>query len=140
MDEPASSDEKVLFVVAAALVDADGKVLLQKRPRGKSMAGLWEFPGGKVEAGERPEAALCRELEEELGIRVDPATMTPLTFARAEVGAKHLVLLLYVCKTWQGTPEALHAESIMWVRPEEMDGLAMPPADVPLVETLKRQI
>ncbi|MEI5687053.1 (deoxy)nucleoside triphosphate pyrophosphohydrolase [Sphingomonas kyungheensis] len=123
-------------VVAAALLDARGRVLLQRRPSGKQMADLWEFPGGKVEAGETPEAALVRELGEELAIRVVPAAMTPLAFASAALGAKHLLLLLYVIRDWTGTPQPLEASALAWVAPAAMAELAMPPADVPLVAAL----
>lgn len=127
---------EMLLVVAAALVDAEGRVLLQQRPPGKPMAGLWEFPGGKVEPGETPEAALARELHEELGISVEAETLTPLTFASAPLGERHLLLLLHVSKSWEGEPVAHHATALRWVRPEEMRTLPMPPADVPLVEWL----
>jgi 8-oxo-dGTP diphosphatase len=126
----------LLPVVAAALVDGDGRVLLQQRPPGKAMAGLWEFPGGKVEPGETPEAALARELDEELGIAVDLAAMTPVTFASAPLGERHLLLLLYVAHRWSGEPRALEASALAWCRPVDMRALAMPPADRPLVEAL----
>lgn len=129
-----------LTVVAAALVDADGRVLLQQRPDGRQMAGLWEFPGGKVEPGERPEAALVRELEEELGIAVDEAALTPAAFASAELGERHLLLLLYVCREWIGEPRALDAAALQWLRPGEMGALSMPPADKPLIALLDRLI
>ncbi len=126
----------LLPVVAAALVDLDGRVLLQQRPEGKSLAGLWEFPGGKVEAGETPEAALIRELEEELGIAVPHACLAPATFASAALGERHLVLLLYITRKWSGVPRALEAAALRWVRPADMHGLAMPPADRPLIGLL----
>jgi 8-oxo-dGTP diphosphatase len=125
-------------VVAAALVAADGRVLLQRRAAGRAMAGLWEFPGGKVEPGERPEAALVRELEEELGIAVPAEALVPCLFASAVNGGRHMLLLLFTCQEWRGTPAALDAEALMWARPAEMRGLAMPPADRPLVEMLER--
>ena len=125
-----------LLVVAAALVDADGRVLLQQRPPGKAMAGLWEFPGGKVEADETPEAALIRELEEELGIRTHASCLAPATFASEGLGERHLLLLLYVCRKWQGLPEARHATDLKWVRPNQMYALEMPPADLPLIGLL----
>ncbi|WP_313805396.1 (deoxy)nucleoside triphosphate pyrophosphohydrolase [Sphingobium sp.] len=125
-----------LLVVAAALVDADGRVLLQQRPAGKPMAHLWEFPGGKVEAGEAPEAALMRELEEELGIRTHASCLAPATFASEPLGDRHLLLLLYVCRKWQGIPEARHAIALQWVRPAQMYALDMPPADLPLIGLL----
>lgn len=124
------------LVVAAALLDGDGRVLLQRRPEGKSMAGLWEFPGGKVEPGETPEAALARELEEELGLSVEPAALIPASFASAPLGDRHLILLLYLCRAWSGEPRPLHASALDWVRPPDMRSLPMPPADRPLVEAL----
>lgn len=125
-----------LLVVAAALVDGDGRVLLQQRSPGRHMAGLWEFPGGKVEKGELPETALIRELEEELGIKTDAACLAPATFASAWVGDKHLLLLLYVCRKWRGAPQALDASALTWVRPAQMFALDMPPADKPLIAIL----
>ena len=125
-----------LLVVAAALVDTDGRVLLQQRPPGKAMAGLWEFPGGKVEAGETPEAALIRELEEELGIRTHASCLAPAAFASEALGDKHLLLLLYVCRKWEGLPEARHATELTWIRPNQMYALEMPPADLPLIGLL----
>jgi 8-oxo-dGTP diphosphatase len=135
MSKPASG---LLLVVAVALVDGEGRVLVQQRPPGKPMAGLWEFPGGKVEPEEVPEAALVRELGEELGIAVDVAALTPIAFASEGLGGRHLLLLLYVAREWTGTPEPRHASALDWVRPAEMRALAMPPADVPLVDALER--
>jgi 8-oxo-dGTP diphosphatase len=129
-----------LTVVAAALIDETGRVLLQRRPEGKAMAGLWEFPGGKVEESERPEAALVRELEEELGIALDEASLAPLAFATADNAGRHMLLLLYSCRVWRGTPQALDAEAITWVQPGDMAGLAMPPADRPLIRPLAELI
>ena len=126
-----------MLVVAAALVDADRRILLQQRPQGKSMAGLWEFPGGKVEEGERPEAALARELHEELGIEINANALAPASFASAPLGDRHLVLLLYIARAWQGEPRPLHATALRWVRPDEMRRLAMPPADEPLIGLLE---
>lgn len=123
----------ILHVVAAALIDRDGRLLVQQRPVGTSMAGLWEFPGGKIDPGETPEAALIRELREELGIETDQACIAPATFASAALGDRHLLLLLFVCRKWRGTPQPLHAEALRWVRPVELHGLDMPPADVPLI-------
>jgi 8-oxo-dGTP diphosphatase len=127
-------------VVAAALVDTDGRVLLQQRPPGKTLAGLWEFPGGKVEAGETPEAALIRELEEELGIAVPHACLAPAAFASAGLGDRHLLLLLYVARKWVGVPRALEATALKWVRPADMHALPMPPADRPLIGLLEALI
>jgi len=127
----------LLQVVAAALVDADGRVLLQQRPDGKAMAGLWEFPGGKIEPGETPEAALIRELREELGIEVAEACLAPATFASAALGERHLLLLLFVCRKWRGIPAALEGGALRWVRPVEMHRIPMPPADLPLVGLLE---
>ncbi|MEA3048606.1 MAG: 8-oxo-dGTP diphosphatase [Sphingomonadales bacterium] len=125
-----------MIVVAAALADEEGRVLLQRRPEGKAMAGLWEFPGGKTEEEERPEAALVRELEEELGIAVDEASLEPAAFASADNGGRHMLLLLYLCRAWRGDPAPLHASELAWVAPGDMASLRMPPADVPLVERL----
>ena len=129
---PALSD-RLLPVVAVALVDADGRILLQQRPPGKNLAGLWEFPGGKIEPGETPEAALIRELAEELGISVSTACLAPATFASAPLGDRHLLLLLFVCRKWEGTPRAIEASALTWVRPVQMHTLPMPPADRPLI-------
>ncbi|TXC71509.1 (deoxy)nucleoside triphosphate pyrophosphohydrolase [Sphingomonas ginsenosidivorax] len=126
----------LLPVVAAALVDADGRVLLQQRPADKSLAGLWEFPGGKVESGETPEDALIRELEEELGIAVPHACLAPAAFASAPLGDRHLLLLLYIARKWVGVPRALEATVLKWVRPADMHALPMPPADRPLIGLL----
>jgi len=132
--EPASP----LWVVAAALIDPDGRVLVQQRPAGKSLAGLWEFPGGKIEAGESPEGALVRELHEELGITVDARDLMPGPFASEALGERHLVMLVYICRRWQGTPFAHDAAAIAWHLPGELHGLAMPPADAPLVRYLEQ--
>jgi 8-oxo-dGTP diphosphatase len=141
MSMPAKrSPLRQLLVVAAALVDRDGRVLLQERPAGKSMAGLWEFPGGKIEAGETPEAALIRELGEELGIDVEAACLAPACFASDSLGESHLILLLYVCRKWRGQPRAVEAAGLRWVRPVEMHALPMPPADKPLIGLLEALI
>ncbi|WP_235527100.1 (deoxy)nucleoside triphosphate pyrophosphohydrolase [Sphingopyxis sp. 113P3] len=124
-------------MVAVALVDKDGRLLVQQRPEGKSMAGLWEFPGGKIEPGETPEAALVRELREELAIDVEAACLAPACFASDALGESHLLLLLYVCRKWQGAPEPIHASALRWVRPVELHALAMPPADKPLIGLLE---
>jgi len=123
-------------VVAAALVDKAGRILLQQRAPGRAMAGLWEFPGGKVEPGELPEAALVRELREELGIDVEDASLAPACFASAAVGERHMILLLYLCRQWRGTPRPLDASALKWLRPAEMIAAEMPPADRPLIDLL----
>ena len=127
----------ILFVVAAALTNENGEILLQKRPANVQMGGLWEFPGGKVDEGESPEKALARELEEELGIQVDPLHLAPVTFASEPLGDRNLVLLLYRCVHWRGTPMPLYASEIQWILPKDMAALPMPPADYPLVRTLQ---
>jgi 8-oxo-dGTP diphosphatase len=129
-----------LLVVAAALVDPEGRVLLQQRAPGRSMAGLWEFPGGKVEEGETPEVALVRELEEELGIALSAADLSAAAFASAPNGERHMILLLYVCRTWSGEPRALDASALQWLLPGDMRALPMPPADEPLVAMLEKLI
>jgi 8-oxo-dGTP diphosphatase len=128
-----------LSVAAVALIDADGRLLVQCRPPGKPFAGLWEFPGGKVEEGETPEAALIRELKEELGIDVEQACLAPATFASARQpgGTRHMVLLLYVCRKWRGTPVSLEGGSVRWVRVQELYGLDMPEPDRPLIGLLE---
>lgn len=126
-----------LLVVAAALVDEGGRVLLQQRAADRAMAGLWEFPGGKVEAGESPEAALVRELREELGIEVAETDLTPGPFATGRIGDRRLLLLLFTCHRWHGEPAALDASALQWLRPSDMHGLPMPPADLPLLPMLE---
>jgi len=126
-----------MLVVAAALVDADGRILVQQRPEGRAMAGLWEFPGGKIEPGETPEAALIRELREELAIDVTAACLAPACFASAPLGDRHLLLLLFACRKWSGIPQPLEASALRWVRVPELHGLAMPPADKPLIGLLE---
>ncbi len=137
---PGKLPKNDLVVVAAALVDRDGRLLVQQRPEGLSMAGLWEFPGGKIEIGETPEQALIRELAEELGIDVEQACLAPACFASDMLGDRHLLLLLYVCRKWRGIPTARHATALRWVRPVELHGLAMPPADKPLIGLLEALI
>ncbi len=129
-----------LMVVAAAMVDGDGRVLLQQRAPGRHMEGLWEFPGGKVEEGELAEAALARELREELGIEADEASLVPAAFASAPLGERRMILLLYICRAWRGEARPLDASALKWVRPAEMRGLPMPPADVPLIGLLERLV
>lgn len=131
-----SSVSEFIFVSAAALIDTDGRVLVQQRPPGRAMAGLWEFPGGKVERGETPERALIRELAEELGIDTDHACLAPAGFASEALGDRHLILLLYVCRKWRGIARPLDASALRWVRPVELHGLDMPPADKPLIGLL----
>ncbi|MDB5676506.1 MAG: pyrophosphohydrolase [Sphingomonas bacterium] len=131
------ADRQILVVVAAALTDAAGRVLVQRRPAGKAMAGLWEFPGGKVESGETPEGALARELGEELGIFVAPADLAALTFASQRLADRHMLLLLYRCTRWAGAARALDADLLLWRRPDDMADLPMPPADLPLLAFLK---
>lgn len=130
-------NKAVLFVVAAALTDPQGRILVQRRPAGKAMAGLWEFPGGKVEPGEAPEAALVRELAEELGVTVSARDLTPLTFATAPVGERTLLLLLYRCDRWLGEPQPIDADVLDWRTPAGLRDLAMPPADLPFIDVLE---
>ncbi len=127
---------KLVLVAACALVDADARVLIAQRPAGRPMAGLWEFPGGKVEAGERPENTLMRELKEELGIIVDEACLAPLTFASHNYPDFHLLMPLYICRRWQGTVTALEGQTLAWVRPNRLREYPMPPADEPLISHL----
>jgi 8-oxo-dGTP diphosphatase len=133
MAEPA----EVVLVAAVALIDADGRVLLARRPEGKAMAGLWEFPGGKVEAGETPEAALVRELDEELGIDVAPSCLAPFTFASHAYEDFHLLMPLFVCRVWEGPVRPREGQETAWVRPARLRDYPMPPADEPLVAMLQ---
>ena len=135
--QAAVAELRVLLVVAAALVDPDGRVLLARRPPGKVMAGLWEFPGGKVRDGEAPEAALIRELWEELGIDTEAACLAPFTFASHRYEAFHLLMPLYICRRWQGTVAAREGQELAWVRPAGLRHYEMPPADKPLVAMLR---
>ena len=127
---------KSVLVVAVALIDPDGRILLSKRPEGKSLAGLWEFPGGKVETGERPEQALIRELKEELGINVEQSCLAPLTFASHAYEDFHLLMPLYVCRRWKGIAQGLEGQEIKWVRAKSLRDYPMPPADLPLIPHL----
>jgi 8-oxo-dGTP diphosphatase len=132
-----ASAVKLLLVVAAALIDADGRVLLAQRPKGKSLEGLWEFPGGKVDADEAPEDALIRELGEELGIAVKAPCLAPLTFASHAYQEFHLLMPLYVCRKWEGFVRPLDGQALKWVRPRDLRSYAMPPADEPLIPYLQ---
>jgi 8-oxo-dGTP diphosphatase len=127
---------KIVTVAACALIDPDGRVLLAQRPEGKPMAGLWEFPGGKIEAGESPEQSLIRELEEELGIAVKEACLAPLTFASHGYPDFHLLMPLYVCRRWDGTVAPLERQTLAWVRPNKLRDYPMPAADIPLISHL----
>ena len=127
----------IVLVAACALVDPDGRVLLARRPPGKPLAGHWEFPGGKVEKGEKPETALIRELQEELGIEVKEPCLAPFTFASHTYEAFHLLMPLYICRRWQGEVEAKEGQELAWVRPQRMGDYAMPPADEPLRAMLR---
>ena len=127
---------KTILVSAVALIDPDGRVLLAQRPEGKSMAGLWEFPGGKVEAGETPEAALIRELEEELGINTWQSCLAPLTFASHAYEDFHLLMPLFACRKWQGIPQPQEGQSLKWVRKQDLRSYLMPAADLPLIPIL----
>lgn len=129
--------KSILLVVAAALVDPDNRVLISKRPEGKNLGGLWEFPGGKIDPGERPENALARELHEELGITVPTKCFAPLTFASHAYDDFHLLMPLYVCRNWEGTPTPMEGQEIAWVRANRLTDYAMPPADAPLIPMLR---
>ena len=131
------AENPIVLVAAIALVDEDNRVLLQKRPQGKAMAGLWEFPGGKVEDGETPEQALIREMHEELAIDITEACLAPFSFASHAYEDFHLLMPLYVCRRWTGRPSAREGQELKWVRPLRMTDFSMPPADVPLVAMLR---
>jgi 8-oxo-dGTP diphosphatase len=128
---------KTVLVAAAALIDREGRVLLAQRPEGKSMAGLWEFPGGKVEPGETPEAALIRELHEELGIDTWASCLAPLTFASHAYDEFHLLMPLFACRKWEGIPASREGQRLAWVRPRALRDYPMPPADIPLIPILR---
>ena len=128
---------KMVLVTAVALVDADGRILLAQRPEGKSLAGLWEFPGGKVEPGETPEAALIRELHEELGIDTHASCLAPLTFASHTYEDFHLLMPLFICRRWKGIPQPREGQRLAWVRAKDLRSYEMPPADVPLIPIIQ---
>ena len=128
---------RIVLVSAVALVDPDGRVLIARRPEGKAMAGLWEFPGGKVEDGETPEAALIRELREELGVDTEESCLAPLTFASHSYDDFHLLMPLFVCRKWRGTPVPREGQTLAWARPNRLRDYPMPPADVPLIPVLR---
>ena len=130
----------LLLVVAAALIDKDGRVLVSQRPEGKDMAGLWEFPGGKIHEGETPEFALCRELEEELGIDARDCCFTPIAFASHSYEKFHLLMPLYVCRMWKGTPAPREGQNLKWAKVQELFSLPMPEADIPLVSQLLERL
>lgn len=132
-----TTDLPIVLVVAVALIDADGRVLIAQRPEGKSMAGLWEFPGGKVESGEAPDAALIRELQEEIGVDTRQSCLAPLTFASHAYEDFFLLMPLYVCRIWKGIPQPREGQKLAWVRPAQLGDYPMPPADVPLVAMLR---
>lgn len=127
----------LLLVAAVALIDGDGRILLAQRPAGKSMAGLWEFPGGKIEIGEAPEEALIRELREELGVDTQASCLAPLTFASHDYGQFHILMPLFICRRWQGTPQPYEGQTLAWVRAQDLRNYPMPPADLPLVPILR---
>jgi 8-oxo-dGTP diphosphatase len=127
----------LLLVAAVAMVDVDGRVLLAQRPAGKVMAGLWEFPGGKVDDDETPEACVVRELREELAVDITESCLAPFTFASHRYAEAHLLMPLYLCRIWKGTPTPLEGQALKWLRPSAMAGLAMPPADAPLIAMLR---
>lgn len=134
---PVQPDLPIVLVAAAALIDADGRVLIAQRPVGKSMAGLWEFPGGKVDAGETPEYALMRELREELGIETRPCCFSPIGFASHSYDDFHLLMPLFVCRLWKGIVSPQEGQDTKWVKPNDLYGYEMPPADIPLLESLQ---
>lgn len=133
----ADAGRNILLVAACALIDTDGRILLAQRPEGKSLAGLWEFPGGKVESGETPEETLVRELEEELGIKTKIACLGPLTFASHTYETFHLLMPLYVCRRYEGIPRGAEGQAIKWVKPQALRDYPMPPADEPLIPYLQ---
>lgn len=136
-DLPAPTPGRVVLVSAVALIDVDGRVLLAQRPEGKSLAGLWEFPGGKVEPGETPEAALIRELHEEIGIDTWHSCLAPLTFASHSYENFHLLMPVFACRRWEGTPHPREGQTLAWVMPGKLRDYPMPPADLPLIPILQ---
>jgi 8-oxo-dGTP diphosphatase len=135
--EPGTAGPLLVLVAACALVDVDGRVLVAQRPPGKPMAGLWEFPGGKLHAGETPERCLIRELKEELDVDTEASCLAPLTFASHGYDGFHLLMPLYVCRVWRGDPVPREGQALRWVRPRELWALPMPPADLPLIPVLE---
>ena len=127
---------RLILVVAVALIDADNRILIAQRPAGKTLGGLWEFPGGKIEPGERPEAALIRELDEELGLTVKEPCLAPLTFASHAYPDFHLLMPLYICRRWEGFAQSREGQTLQWVKPRELRNFPMPPADAPLIAPL----
>ena len=127
---------RLILVVAVALIDADNRVLIAQRPAGKTLGGLWEFPGGKIDPGERPETALIRELDEELGLAVKEACLAPLTFASHAYADFHLLMPLYICRRWEGFARAREGQTLQWVKPRDLRNFPMPPADAPLISPL----
>lgn len=132
-----AAERKILLVAACALIDTDGRILLAQRPEGKTLAGLWEFPGGKVESGETPEECLVRELEEELGVVTRVPCLAPLTFASHTYETFHLLMPLYVCRRYEGIPQGREGQALKWVRPQALRDYPMPPADEPLIPFLQ---
>lgn len=137
VERDTAADKPIVLVAAGALVDVDGRVLIARRPEGKPMAGLWEFPGGKVHSGETPERTLIRELQEELGIDTRSSCLAPVAFASHGYVDFHLLMPLFVCRVWRGTPEPKEGQALAWVQPVRLGDYDMPPADAPLVATLR---
>ncbi len=130
-------EKPILLVAAVALIDVDGRVLIAERPKGKHLEGLWEFPGGKLRDGETPEAALIRELDEELGVDIEESCLAPISFASHAYEDFHLLMPLYVCRIWKGMPQPREGQRLKWVKPARLRDYPMPPADAPLVATLR---
>ena len=136
-NEAPRTDLKTVLVAAVVLVDTDGRILLAQRPEGKKMAGLWEFPGGKVEVGETPEIALIREMKGELDIHTAPSCLAPLTFASHNYDDAHLFMPVFICRTWEGTPKPLEGQTLAWATSDELENYDMPPADIPLIPFIR---